>query len=132
VIFIRGQSEDVQYEVAFQYANEYTENLNSYVNNVNTPDGGTHVSGFRTALTRTLNAYGKKEDMFKDVTPSGEDFREGLTVIVSVKVPEPKFHGQTKTRLLNAIRRSCRCAVRSSTPINRARTKSLKTTKCKA
>ena len=102
VIFIRGQSEDVQYEVAFQYANEYTENLNSYVNNVNTPDGGTHVSGFRTALTRTLNAYGKKEELFKDVTPGGEDFREGLTVIVSVKVPEPKFHGQTKTRLLNA------------------------------
>jgi DNA gyrase subunit B len=102
VIFIRGSSEDVQYEVAFQYANEYTENVNSYVNNVNTPDGGTHVSGFRTGLTRTLNAYGKKEDMFKDVTPTGEDFREGLTVIVSVKVPEPKFHGQTKTRLLNA------------------------------
>ncbi len=102
VIFIRGTSEDVQYEVAFQYANEYTENVNSYVNNVNTPDGGTHVSGFRTGLTRTLNAYGKKEDLFKDITPTGEDFREGLTVIVSVKVPEPKFHGQTKTRLLNA------------------------------
>jgi DNA gyrase subunit B len=102
VVFIRGTAEDVQYEVAFQYANEYTENVNSYVNNVNTPDGGTHVSGFRTALTRTLNSYGKKEELFKDVTPTGEDFREGLTVIVSVKVPEPKFHGQTKTRLLNA------------------------------
>ncbi|HTN77527.1 MAG TPA: toprim domain-containing protein, partial [Pirellulaceae bacterium] len=102
VIYIRGEAEDVQYEVAFQYSTEYTENLNAYVNNVNTPDGGTHVSGFRTALTRTLNAYGKKEDLFKDVTPSGEDFREGLTAIVSVKVPEPKFHGQTKTRLLNS------------------------------
>jgi DNA gyrase subunit B len=102
VIYIHGESEDVIYEIAFQYANEYTENLNSYVNNVNTPDGGTHVSGFRAALTRTLNAYGKREDLFKDVTPTGEDFREGLTVIVSVKVPEPKFQGQTKTRLLNA------------------------------
>ncbi len=101
VIYIHGESENVVFEIAFQYANEYTENLHSYVNNINTPDGGTHVSGFRTALTRTLNSYGKKEELFKDITPSGEDFREGLTVIVSVKVPEPQFQSQTKNRLLN-------------------------------
>ncbi len=101
VIFIHGDSEGVKYEVAFQYANEYTENLHSYVNNVNTPDGGTHVVGFRTALTRTLNAYGKKENIFKDITPTGEDFREGLTAVISVKVAEPKFQSQTKNRLLN-------------------------------
>jgi DNA gyrase subunit B len=102
VIFIKGESEGVQFEVALQYANEYTENLHSYVNNIHTPDGGTHVAGFRTALTRTLNNYGKKEDMFKDIVPTGEDFREGLTVVIAVRVPQPQFQAQTKNRLLNA------------------------------
>jgi DNA gyrase subunit B len=101
VVYIKGESEGVIYEVALQYANEYTENLHSYVNNINTPDGGTHVSGFRTALTRSLNNYGKKEEMFKDIAPTGEDFREGLTAIVSIKVAEPQFQSQTKNRLLN-------------------------------
>jgi DNA gyrase subunit B len=102
VIFIKGESENIQFEVAFQYANEYTENLHSYVNNIHTPDGGTHVAGFRTALTRSLNNYGKKEDMFKDIVPTGEDFREGLTVVIAVRVPQPQFQAQTKNRLLNA------------------------------
>src|SRR5205809_2636702 len=87
--------------MSFQYVNKYTENLHYFVNNVHTPDGGTHVVGFRTALTRTLNNYGKKEDMFKDLVPTGEDFREGLTAIVAVRVPEPQFQAQTKNRLNN-------------------------------
>lgn len=101
VVSIRGEAEGVIFDIAFQYSNEYTENLHSYVNNINTPDGGTHVVGFRAALTRTLNSYGKKESLFKDLVPTGEDFREGLTVVVSVKVGEPKFQSQTKNRLLN-------------------------------
>ncbi|QDU24943.1 DNA gyrase subunit B [Anatilimnocola aggregata] len=101
-VYVSGESEGVQFEIALQYVNEYTENLHAYVNNIHTPDGGTHVVGFRTALTRTLNAYGKKEDMFKDVTVSGEDFREGLTVVIAVRVPHPQFQSQTKNRLLNA------------------------------
>ena len=84
-----------------QYSNEYTENIHSYVNNINTVDGGTHLSGFRTALTRTLNTYGKKENLFKDLVPTGDDFREGLTAIVSVRVPEPQFEAQTKIKLNN-------------------------------
>ncbi len=88
-------------EVAFQYSGEYTENVHTYVNNINTTDGGTHLTGFRTALTRTLNAYGKKENLFKDLTPSGEDFREGLTAVVSVRIPNPQFESQTKVKLNN-------------------------------
>jgi DNA gyrase subunit B len=101
VLYLKTEAEGVQIEVALQYANEYTENLHSYVNNIHTPDGGTHVVGFRTALTRTLNSYGKKEDMFKDLVPTGEDFREGLTAIVAVRVAEPQFQAQTKNRLNN-------------------------------
>jgi len=101
VIYVKTEADDVQIEIAIQYANEYTENLHSYVNNIYIPDGGTHVSGFRTALTRTLNSYGKKEDLFKDIAPTGEDFREGLTAIVAVRVAEPQFQGQTKNRLNN-------------------------------
>ena len=100
VIYINGESEGVGFEIALQYSDEYTENLHSYVNNINTYEGGTHVSGFRSALTRTLNAYGKKADMIKE-TLSGDDFREGLTVVISVRVPHPQFEGQTKTKLGN-------------------------------
>ncbi len=102
VVYAKGESEGVAFEVAFQYANEYTENLQSYVNNIHTLDGGTHVIGFRTALTRSLNNYGKKEELFRDLVPTGEDLREGLTAIVSVRVPEPQFQSQTKNRLNNA------------------------------
>ena len=110
-IYLRGEQElgdpqagtgnAVGYEIAFQYTTDLTENVHSYVNNINTHEGGTHVSGFRTALTRTLNNYGKKNNMFKNVSVTGEDFREGLTAIISMRVQEPQFEGQTKTKLGN-------------------------------
>ena len=102
VIYFAGEFEGIGYEIAMQYTGEYTENVHSYVNNINTIEGGTHVSGFRSALTRTLNNYGKKENMFKDLVPSGDDFREGLTAVISVRVPNPQFEGQTKTKLGNS------------------------------
>ena len=101
VIHIEGETDDVGYEIAIQYTNEYTENVQSYVNNIHTHEGGTHVSGFRSALTRTLNNYGKKEGIIKDAAPSGEDFREGITAVISMRVPHPQFEGQTKTKLGN-------------------------------
>jgi len=101
IIYLNREQDDVVVEVAFQYTSEYTENVHTYVNNIHTVDGGTHLSGFRTALTRTLNAYGKKSGIFKDATPSGEDFREGLTAIVALRHPEPKFESQTKVKLNN-------------------------------
>ena len=100
-ISIRGEAEGVSWDIAMQYTTEYTENLHSYVNNITTTEGGTHVSGFRSALTRTLNAYGKKSGIYKDLVPTGEDVREGLTTVISVRVPEPQFEGQTKTKLGN-------------------------------
>ncbi|MEX2315932.1 MAG: DNA gyrase subunit B [Pirellulales bacterium] len=101
VVHIEGQFETVAIDVAFQYSSEYTENVHCYVNNINTHDGGTHLTGFRTALTRTLNAYGKRENLFKDIVPTGEDFREGLTAVVSVRIPDPQFESQTKVKLNN-------------------------------
>jgi hypothetical protein len=101
VIHLSGEMEGVGYEIALQYTEEYTENFHSYVNNINTHEGGTHVSGFKTALTRTLNNYAKKENLTKDMTLAGDDFREGLTVIISMRVPNPQFEGQTKTKLGN-------------------------------
>ncbi|MCH2401627.1 MAG: toprim domain-containing protein, partial [Pirellulales bacterium] len=92
----------VMFEIALQYTGEFTENVHSYVNNINTQEGGTHVSGFRAALTRALNNYGKKEKLFKEITPQGDDFREGLTAVISVRVPHPQFEGQTKTKLGNS------------------------------
>jgi DNA gyrase subunit B len=102
VIYIAGEYDGVGVEVAVQYSGEYTENVHTYVNNICTTEGGTHLSGFRAALTRTLNAYGKKEGVFKDLVPSGDDFREGLTAVISLRVPEPQFEGQTKTKLGNS------------------------------
>ncbi len=101
VIYFNGEAEGIGFEISLQYTTEYTENLHSYVNNINTIEGGTHVSGFKTALTRTMNNYGTKEGMFKDVKPQGDDFREGLTAIISTRVPHPQFEGQTKTKLGN-------------------------------
>ncbi|MEO0529582.1 MAG: DNA gyrase subunit B [Planctomycetota bacterium] len=101
VLHTAGEAEGVEMEIALQYSGEYTENVHTYVNNINTHEGGTHLSGFRAALTRTLNNYGKKENLFKDITPSGEDFREGLTAVISCRVPHPQFEGQTKTKLGN-------------------------------
>lgn len=91
-------------EVALQYTDNYNETTLSFANNINTVEGGTHLSGFRTALTRTVNAYARKNNLLKgnDPTPAGEDVREGLTAIISVKVPEPQFEGQTKTKLGNS------------------------------
>jgi len=93
---------ETQVEVCFEYNTNYSETLLSYVNNINTIEGGTHVSGFRSALTRTLNAYAAANNLVKkDINLTGEDFREGLTAIISVKVAEPQFEGQTKTKLGN-------------------------------
>ena len=100
-IYHHDPETSVSVEAAFQYSSEYTENVHTYVNNINTVDGGTHLTGFRTALTRTLNSYGRKESLFKDVTPSGEDFREGLTAVVSMRIPNPQFESQTKVKLNN-------------------------------
>ena len=103
VIYFEGESEGVGYEIAMQYSGEFTENVHSFANNINTHEGGTHISGFRAALTRTLNSYGKKGNMFgKDVTPTGDDFREGLTAVISMRIPHPQFEGQTKTKLGNS------------------------------
>ncbi len=105
VIYIEGEKDDTPVEVAFQYSSAYSENVFSYVNNINTHEGGTHLSGFRTALTRTLNSYAAKNNLIKDskkITLTGDDFREGLTAVISVKVFEPQFEGQTKTKLGNS------------------------------
>jgi DNA gyrase subunit B len=105
VIFVEGRDEttNVAVEVALCYNDSYNEHIYSYVNNINTIEGGTHVSGFRRALTRVFKSYGDKENMFEKakVEIEGDDFREGLSAIISVKVPEPQFEGQTKTKLGN-------------------------------
>jgi len=101
VITIKGEAEGVSWDIALQYSKEFTESLRSYVNNISTTEGGTHVSGFRAALTRAINAYGKKNGLFKDLVPTGEDLREGLVAVISVRVPHPQFEGQTKTKLGN-------------------------------
>ena len=106
VIFCEGRDENsnVAVEVAMSYNNSYSEHIFSYVNNINTIEGGTHVSGFRRAITRVFKAYGDREGLFEKakVEIEGDDFREGLSAIVSVKVPEPQFEGQTKTKLGNS------------------------------
>jgi len=90
-------------EAAVQYNDGYNEQVFSFVNNINTVEGGTHVTGFRSALTRVINDYLKKKDLLKDksITLTGEDAREGLCTVISVKVPNPQFEGQTKTKLGN-------------------------------
>ncbi|MBP3317026.1 MAG: DNA topoisomerase (ATP-hydrolyzing) subunit B [Alistipes sp.] len=104
VIYIDTEQNGVPVEVAMQYNTSYSENVHSYVNNINTIEGGTHLSGFRTALTRTLKKYADESGMLSKLKfeISGEDFREGLTAVVSVKVAEPQFEGQTKTKLGNS------------------------------
>ena len=102
-IYAEGAREGVTVELALQYNDSFNENIHSYVNNINTIEGGTHVAGFRRALTRTFKNYGDREKMFDKMKEeiSGDDFREGLTALISVKVPEPQFEGQTKTKLGN-------------------------------
>jgi DNA gyrase subunit B len=101
-VYIEKVVDDVRVEVALQFTGSDEERVRCYANNAYNPVGGVHLSGFRAALTRTLNAYGAKEGLFKNVTPTGEDFREGLTAVVSVQHPEPQFESQNKIRLLNA------------------------------
>jgi len=106
IIYVEGHDENtnVAVEVALTYNDSYSEHIYSYVNNINTIEGGTHVAGFRRALTRVFKAYGDKQGLFEKakVDIEGDDFREGLSTIISVKVPEPQFEGQTKTKLGNS------------------------------
>ena len=102
-IYVEGEMDNTPVALALQYNRSYTENVHSYVNNINTHEGGTHVSGFRRALTRSLKNYADKNKLIKGkITISGEDFREGLTAVLNVKVAEPQFEGQTKTKLGNS------------------------------
>ncbi|RJE83324.1 DNA topoisomerase (ATP-hydrolyzing) subunit B [Paenibacillus sp. 1011MAR3C5] len=103
-IYVEGSKDHIQVEVALQYNDSYSENIYSFANNINTHEGGTHESGFKSALTRIINDYARKSNLIKDNDSnfSGDDVREGLTAIISVKIPEPQFEGQTKTKLGNS------------------------------
>lgn len=107
-IYVEGQKDYITCEIALQYNDSYTENIYSFANNIHTHEGGTHESGFKSALTRIINEYARKMNLMKDNVSnlSGDDVREGLTAIVSVKIPEPQFEGQTKTKLGNSEVRS--------------------------
>ena len=103
IIYISGRSNGIEVEAALQYNDGYSSAMPAFVNNINTREGGTHVTGFKSALTRTFNNYARKSDLLKNSkTPSGEDFLEGLACVLSVRVPEPQFEGQTKTKLGNS------------------------------
>ena len=104
IIYCEGMVNDVFVEVALQHNDSYTENCYSFVNNINTPEGGTHLTGFKNALTKTFNDYARKNKLLKDSEPSlnGDDIREGLTAIISIKIGEPQFEGQTKQKLGNS------------------------------
>ena len=108
VIYCEGINDKVFVEVAMQHNDSYTENIYTFVNNINTPEGGTHLAGFKSALTKTFNDYAKKNKLLKENEPalSGEDIREGLTAIISVKIEEPQFEGQTKQKLGNSEARA--------------------------
>ena len=108
VIYCEGIKDKVFVEVAMQHNDSYTENIYTFVNNINAPEGGTHLAGFKSALTKTFNDYAKKNKLLKENEPalSGEDIREGLTAIISVKIEEPQFEGQTKQKLGNSEARA--------------------------
>ena len=103
-IYISGEKEDAIAEIAIQYNDNYVENIYSYANNINTQEGGTHLTGFKSALTKVFNDYGRKHNLLKDSEKNlaGEDIREGMTAIISVKLNEPQFEGQTKQKLGNS------------------------------
>ncbi|GAE26194.1 DNA gyrase subunit B [Halalkalibacter wakoensis JCM 9140] len=107
-IHIESEKEGLTVEVAVQYNDSYTSNIYSFANNINTHEGGTHESGFKTGLTRVINDYARKNNLFKESDPNltGDDVREGLTAIISVKIPDPQFEGQTKTKLGNSEART--------------------------
>ena len=104
IIYCEGKRDDVYVEVAIQHNESYNENTYSFVNNITTPEGGTHLAGFKNALTKTFNDYARTNKLLKDNEPnlSGEDIREGLVAIISIKIPEPQFEGQTKQKLGNS------------------------------
>lgn len=104
IIYCKGQKGDVYVEVAFQHNDSYSDNCYSFVNNITTPEGGTHLAGFKNALTKTFNDYARGQKLLKENDPnlSGDDIREGLTAIISIKIPEPQFEGQTKQKLGNS------------------------------
>ena len=104
IFYCEGMKDDIYVEVAFQHNDAYNENIYSFVNNINTPEGGTHLTGFRNAVTETFNAYARKNKLLKETEDnlSGEDIREGLTAIISIKIGEPQFEGQTKQKLGNS------------------------------
>ena len=104
VVYFKGAKDDVEVEVAMQWNDSYSESIYTYCNNINTIEGGTHLVGFRAALTRSTNSYGTEKNLMKDMTANleGEDIREGLAAVISVKVREPQFEGQTKTKLGNS------------------------------
>lgn len=108
VVYFEGESQGLEVEVALQYTDGYSENIQSFANNINTHEGGTHLTGFRSALTRTVNDYGRNFGLIKESEEnlSGEDVREGLTAIVSIKISDPQFEGQTKTKLGNTEARN--------------------------
>ncbi len=108
VLYCEGMKDSVYVEVAMQHNDSYTENIYSFVNNINTPEGGTHLAGFKNALTKTFNDYARKNKLLKESEEnlSGEDIREGLTAIISVKIEEPQFEGQTKQKLGNSEARA--------------------------
>ncbi len=101
-VYFKKQADKIIVECAIQYNNTYQENIFGFVNTINTVEGGTHIVGFKTALTRVINDYAQKQGMLKNMTITGDDVREGLTSVVSVKIPEPQFEGQTKTKLGNS------------------------------
>ena len=100
-IYLKKEKEDTELEIALQYSDSYNESVFSFVNNINTVEGGTHLSGFKTALTRSLNNYSEKNNLSKDVKLTSDDVREGLAAIISVRISNPQFEGQTKTKLGN-------------------------------
>ncbi|MEH7223254.1 DNA topoisomerase (ATP-hydrolyzing) subunit B [Bacillus sp. JJ1566] len=107
-VFVEGEKEGIAIEIALQYNDSYTSNIYSFANNIHTYEGGTHESGFKTALTRIINDYARKNNIFKenDANLMGDDVREGLTAIISIKHPDPQFEGQTKTKLGNSEART--------------------------
>jgi DNA gyrase subunit B len=101
-IYFSGKSNGIEIELAMQYTDSYTENIFTFANNIDTKEGGTHLVGFKSALTRSINEYGKKNNLIKNEVPSGDDVREGITTVLSVNLPNPQFEGQTKTKLGNS------------------------------